>query len=119
MKYKWAEDYLINKNGATRDYKDEWQWHRFQIMNKMFAAICIDNEGRNIITLKSEPSLGSSFRNQYSSIRPGYYMNKNHWISIDLDGDVPDEVLKLMIDQSYQLIFSSLRKNLQNKIIGG
>jgi predicted DNA-binding protein (MmcQ/YjbR family) len=46
-------------------------------------------------------------------------MNKNHWISIDLDGDVSDEVLKVMIDQSYQLIFSSLSKTLQNKIIGG
>lgn len=52
MKYEWIADYLITKNGATRDFKVEWQWDRFQIMNKMFAAICIDNEGRNIVTLK-------------------------------------------------------------------
>lgn len=119
MKYKWIEDYLITKNGATRDFKVEWQWHRFQIMNKMFAALCVDNEGRNIITLKCEPSLGSSLRNQYASIRPGYYMNKNHWNSVDLDGEVPDEVLKGLIDQSYQLVLLSLSKSVQKKILEG
>lgn len=82
----------------------------------MFAAICVDNEGRNIITLKCEPSLSSSLRNQYISIRPGYYMNKNHWISFDLDGEVPDEVLKGMIDQSYQLVLSSLSKSVHKNL---
>ncbi len=117
MKYKWIEDYLMTKNGATRDFKVEWQWHRFLIMNKMFATICVDNEGRNIITLKCEPSLGSSLRNQYTSIRPGYYMNKNHWNSVDLVGEIPDEILKEMIDQSYQLVLSSLSKSVQKKIL--
>jgi len=31
MKYEWIADYLITKNGATRDFKVEWQWDRFQI----------------------------------------------------------------------------------------
>jgi predicted DNA-binding protein (MmcQ/YjbR family) len=116
MNYNWIEDYLLKKNGVTRDFKVEWQWHRFQIMNKMFAAICFDNEGRNIITLKCEPSSGLSLRNQYSSVRPGYYMNKSHWNSVDLNGEVPDEVLKEMINQSYQLVLSSLSKSIQKKI---
>jgi len=47
------------------------------------------------------------------------YMNKNHWISVDLNGEVPDETLKEMINQSYQLVLSSLSKTIQNKIIGG
>jgi predicted DNA-binding protein (MmcQ/YjbR family) len=117
MKYKWIEDYLMTKNGATRDFKVEWQWHRFLIINKMFAVICVDNEERNIITLKCEPSLGSSLRKQYTSIRPGYYMNKNHWNSVDLDGEMPDEVLREMINQSYQLVLSSLSKSVQKKIL--
>jgi predicted DNA-binding protein (MmcQ/YjbR family) len=119
MKYLWIEDYLMSKKGAIRDFKVEWQWHRFLIMNKMFAVICIDNIGKDIITLKCDLSLGSTLRNQYISIKPGYYMNKNHWNSLDLNGNVPDQVLKSMIDQSYQLIFSSLSKTIQNKIIGG
>jgi Uncharacterized protein conserved in bacteria len=119
MKYNWIEDYLTTKNGVTRDFKVEWQWHRFQIMNKMFAAICVDNEGRNIISLKCEPTLGLSLRNQYASVRPGYYMNKNHWNSVDLNGEVPDEILKEMINQSYQLVLSSLSKSIQKKILGG
>ncbi|GET31383.1 hypothetical protein PbJCM13498_02460 [Prolixibacter bellariivorans] len=117
MKHKWIEDYLMTKNSVTRDFKTEWQWHRFLIMDKMFAAICVDKDGRNIITLKSEPSLGLSLRNQYSCIRPGYYMNKSHWNSVDLNGDVPDEVLKEMINQSYQLVLSSLSKSVQKEML--
>lgn len=71
----------------------------------MFVAICVDTEGRNIITLKCEPSLGSSLRNQYTSIRPGYYMNKNHWISFDLDGELPDVILKGAILSTGIIIF--------------
>jgi predicted DNA-binding protein (MmcQ/YjbR family) len=46
-------------------------------------------------------------------------MNKNNWLSFDLDGEVPDEVLKGMIDQSYQLVLSSLSKSVQKKILEG
>ncbi len=119
MNYNWLKDYLITKKGVTRDFKEEWQWNRFQIMKKMFAAICVDNEGRNIITLKCEPSLGLSLRNQYTSVRPGYYMNKNHWNSVDLNGEVPDEILKEMINQSYQLVLSSFSKSVQKAILDG
>ena len=109
----------MSKKGVTRDFKVEWQWHRFLIMNRMFAAICVDNKGKNIINFKCNPFIGSSLRNQYVNIKSGYYMNKNHWNSVDLNGIVPDQVLKGMIDQFYQLVFSLLSKTFQNKIIKG
>lgn len=37
MKHNWIEDYLITKNSIKRDFKKECQWHRFQIMNRMFG----------------------------------------------------------------------------------
>jgi predicted DNA-binding protein (MmcQ/YjbR family) len=46
-------------------------------------------------------------------------MNKEHWNSVYLDGDVPDAILKQMIDMSYDLVFNSLSKKLQKQILSG
>lgn len=46
-------------------------------------------------------------------------MNKQHWNSIYLDGDVPNDILKQMIDMSYDSVLSSLSKKIQKDIIGG
>lgn len=44
-------------------------------------------------------------------------MTKEHWNSLYLDGDVPDDVLKQMIDMSYELVLGSLSKKKQKEII--
>ena len=38
MKYPWIEEYLMEKTGVTKDLQAEWNWIRFQIGGKMFAA---------------------------------------------------------------------------------
>jgi len=55
-------------------------------------------------------------RQEYNDIIPGYYMNKEHWNSLYLDGVVPDDVVRTMIDESHQLIYQSLSKKLQQEI---
>ena len=40
MKYPWMEEYLLEKKGVTKDLQADWNWIRFQIGGKMFAAIC-------------------------------------------------------------------------------
>lgn len=122
MNYPWLNDYLSSKTGVTKDYKEEWGWDRYMIGNKLFAAICTgSSHQKDIVTLKLEPSEGEFLRNQYPDIIPGYYMNKIHWNSVYLDGNVPDDLLKDMLDKSYQLILNSLSKKLQQEIksIGG
>ena len=44
------------------------------------------------------------WRKAYPSIQPGYHQNKEHWNSIPLDGRIPDEIIKRMIGESYDLI---------------
>lgn len=116
MQYEWLDEYCLSKQGAQKDYKLEWQATRYMIKDKMFAMQGGDKKGTPIITLKLEPSFGALLRSQYEDIIPGYYMNKEHWNSLYLGGNVPDEVLKEMIDQSYQLIFNSLSKKVQKEI---
>lgn len=118
MKYNWMDEFLLSKKGVTKDLKEEWNWIRYLIGGKMFAAVCLDDDNEPYyITLKLEPLEGEVFRGQYPDIIPGYYMNKVHWNSIKPDGDVPDDLLKDMLDKSYDLVLKGFSKKRQQEIL--
>lgn len=120
MKYPWIDEYLMEKPGVTKDLKEEWNWIRYMIGGKMFAAICLDGANNNApyyITLKLEPAEGDFLRQQYEDIIPGYYMNKVHWNSINPNGCVPDNLLKDLLDKSYQLILGGFSRKRQQEIL--
>lgn len=119
MKYEWIDTYCLSKRGVTKDFKEQWGWHRYLIGGKMFAAVCTHQGQRPIVTLKCEPSFGDMLRHGYEDIIPGYYMNKEHWNSVYMDGGVPDEVVMEMVDMSYRLVFGALTKTVQREIDGG
>ena len=119
MRYDWMDEYLMAKPGVEMDFKEEWNWKRYLINGKMFAALCFDdNNKESLITLKLEPMEGDFLRRQYDDIIPGYYMNKVHWNSVKVEGVVPDDLLKDMLDKSYQLILSAFSKKKQAEILG-
>lgn len=118
MRYTWIDEYLLNKRGVTKDLQKDWNWIRYQIGGKMFAAICLgENDEPYYITLKLEPSEGDFLRTQYEDIIPGYYMNKLHWNSVKPDGKVPDDLLKDLLDKSYQLVLEGFSKKKQREIL--
>lgn len=119
MKYDWIDKYLMDKTGVTRDLQPEWNWIRYQIGGKMFAAICRDDDNNPVyITLKLEPLEGEFWRKQYEDIIPGYYMNKVHWNSVKAEGDVPDDVLKGLLNKAYEIVLGSFSKKKQKEILG-
>lgn len=118
MRYHWIDEYLLAKPGVTKDLQESWNWIRYQIGGKMFAAICLDNQNEPYyITLKLEPMDGEFLRQQYEDIIPGYYCNKVHWNSVKPDGAVPDDLLKDMLDKSYTLILKGFSKKRQKEIL--
>lgn len=119
MRYEWIDEYLLSKNGVTKDFQKDWNWIRYQIGGKMFAAICLSSENNKpyYITLKLEPAEGDFLRSQYEDIIPGYYMNKLHWNSIKPDGEVPDDLLKDLLDKSYRLVLGGFSKKKQKEIL--
>jgi len=124
MKYAWLDKFLLNMPGTKHDFKPEWQWDRYLVCGKMFAAICTPDpkykphNGRTMAILKCDPQLAELFRNQYPDVVPGFYSDKRCWNSVYLDGDVPDDVLKAMCNLSYKLVFAKLPKKFQKEIIG-
>jgi predicted DNA-binding protein (MmcQ/YjbR family) len=119
MRYQWIYEYLKSMKGVSSDFKEEWNWTRYLLGDKMFAAVCKDDQGRDsLITLKLEPVEGQFLRQQYEDIIPGYYMNKVHWNSIKADGNVPDDLLKDLLEKSYRLVLAGLTKKKQSELLG-
>ncbi len=110
MRYEWLDAELLSKPCTTKDFKAEWQWVRYMVDGKMFAATLDDREGRPVVSLKLDPLEGEFLRGQYPDIAPGYYMNKRHWNSVRLDGEVPDDLLQELVEKSYQLVLGGLTK---------
>ena len=97
--------YCLTFLTAYEDYPfDDFNWTvmRRRDTTKGFAWI-FERNGQLWINLKSEPEWGRFWRGSYESVLPAYHMNKEHWISVILDGTVPEEDLKTMIGDSYRL----------------
>ena len=122
--YLWLEEYLMAKMGAVSDYKAEWGWQRYTVGGKMFAATCKPGPehrayaGRELVSLKCDPMLSEIIQKQYPDILPGFYLDKRNWVSIFLDGETPDDLLRRLCDDSYSAVFGKLTKKLQREIEG-
>ena len=99
-RYPWLDEALLALPGCEKDFKEEWGWHRYQVGGKLFAATCAPGPehkvvgGHEILSVKCDPQLSELLRSQYPDIVPGFYMDKRCWISILLDGSVPDDLLR-------------------------
>ena len=75
----------------------------------MFALTALDERPLSV-SLKCEPSLADALRAEHSAIRPGYHLNKRHWITVTLDDLLPDELLLGLLEDSYELVVEGLPK---------
>lgn len=122
--YEWLDEYLLAKPGAEKDFKAEWQWWRYLVGEKMFAAVLHPSEeydpmyaGKDLLTLKCDPMLADALRGEYDEILPGFYTDKRGWNSVDLSGSLEDDFLRHLCDESYRLVFEKLTKKAQREIM--
>ena len=81
-----------------------------------FTAIpVLSAKGRYVGTITE----GDFLRRQYEDIIPGYYMNKVHWNSVKAEGNVPDALLREMLEKSYRLVLGSFSKKKQRALLEG
>lgn len=119
MRYDWMDEYLLAKRAVTKDLQAEWNWIRYKVGDRMFAAIPLDDGGKPVyINLKLDPAEGEFLRGQYADIIPGYYSDKRCWNSVMPDGEVPDDLLKGLLDKSYKLVLEGFSKKKQREILG-
>lgn len=123
-RYEWLDDYLLQMPGAVKDFKEEWQWWRYQVGGRLFAAVMHPSDKydsayaeKDLINLKCDPMLAELLRREHPEVLPGFYTDKRCWIAVDLGGVLSDGQLKQMCDDSYRLVFEKLTKKLQKEIM--
>jgi predicted DNA-binding protein (MmcQ/YjbR family) len=115
MDYSSLEKKLESFNGSCREFPFGDDAAVYKVAGKMFALVALkDNPLR--ITLKCDPGEADLLRSQFNAIKPGYYMNKNHWNTITLDDSIPEDLLNDLIDSSYELVVKGLSKAIRESL---
>ncbi|TQV77462.1 MmcQ/YjbR family DNA-binding protein [Aliikangiella marina] len=115
MDHRQLCDYFQNKLGASASYPFGPEVRVYKVGNKMFGIIAEANNPLSI-NLKCDPDEALALRDVFENVIPGYHMNKVHWNTVIMEGDVPDGEVMRMIDNSYDLIVASLPKKIRNNL---
>lgn len=83
-----------------------WQLVRYKGNKKAFLWT-YERDGYVNLNVKVDPNKAFFWRDIYKSVIPGYHQNKEHWITIILDGTIPEDDIRVMIAESYDLIADS------------
>ncbi|AOZ97046.1 methylated-DNA--[protein]-cysteine S-methyltransferase [Butyrivibrio hungatei] len=92
-----------------------WQLVRVKRTKKAFLWT-YEKDGYINLNLKVDPEWRDLWRRTYKSVLPGYHQNKEHWNTVILDGSIPDDVIKRMIAESYDLVTDSPTKRIYEAV---
>jgi predicted DNA-binding protein (MmcQ/YjbR family) len=93
--------------GAAEEFPFGPRTSVFKVAGKMFALSALSSRPLSV-SLKCEPELAQELRLSYPAIGPGYHLNKRHWNTVVLDGSLPEEMVRDMIEDSYDLVVAAL-----------
>ena len=114
MNIESFREYCISKKGVTEEFPFDSQTLVFKVIGKMFALTDIDLF--ESVNLKCDPEWSMELREEYTSIIPGFHMNKKHWNTVIIDGSLSDAFIKKLIDHSYDLVVAKLPKLLKAEL---
>jgi predicted DNA-binding protein (MmcQ/YjbR family) len=97
-------EYCLRKSGkVTEGFPFGEDILVFKIQKKIFLLLPLDVHPQTM-NLKCDPERAIELRERYDAVQPGYHMNKKHWNTVVLDGSIPPQELRAMIDHSYDLV---------------
>ncbi len=109
MELSQLKTYLSSKLATTEELPFGPECLVYKVCGKMFALV-MWQETPLRLNLKADPAQVDLQRAMFTSITPGYHMNKRHWNTITLNGELTDAQLFALIDDSYQLVVANLTK---------
>lgn len=112
-------EYCLSKKGVTEHFPFDDDALVFKVGGKMVALSSLKQweKGDPSVNLKCDPDRAQELRAQYETILPAFHMSKVHWNTIFINQDLSDQFVKELIDHSYDLVFKSLTKKIQNEIV--
>jgi len=97
--------YCLSKEKTEESFPFDDETLVFKVNNKMYALLSLSGDAR--LSLKCNPEKALELREYHPEITPGYHMNKEHWNTIALNGNLNNVLIKSLIDHSYDLIKQS------------
>jgi predicted DNA-binding protein (MmcQ/YjbR family) len=87
----------------------------FKVAGKMFALSQLAEHPLRV-SLKCEPQLAEQLRATHPAVLPGYHLNKRHWNTVTIDGSLPEQMIRDMIEDSYDLVVGKLAVSRQRAL---
>ena len=106
MTHKQVEEYLLSMPNSKLDYPFGENTAVYKVDDKMFALVT-EKKDPVQISLKCDPLLAETLREKYESVMSGYHLNKKHWNTIVLTGQLSWDEIKDLIKHSYILVTNS------------
>lgn len=117
MTIEEVKQYFLSKKATVEEVPFKIPVPVFKVGDKIFGLINIHEE-RPSFNVKNYKEENLVLRDMIEEIVPGYHMNKVHWNTVYIDGNIRDEIIKQLIDTSYDIVFKSLTKKKQQEIKG-
>ncbi len=105
----------LSPAGAVESFPFGPETSVFKVAGKMFALSALERAPLEI-SLKCDPELAEQLRAGYPAIRAGYHLNKRHWNTVCLDGSLPDDLVRDLIEDSYDLVVSALPRRVREEL---
>lgn len=118
MDYDSAKACILAKPEAVELHPAGPDVTSFKVCHKLFATLANGEDGIPYVNLKCEPNRAQELRDTYPAIQPGHRMNKVHWNTIILDGSVPDDLVRELVDHSYERVVENLPTTEQERLLG-
>ena len=115
MDSRALRDSCLRHAGATEEFPFGPETSVFKVRGKMFALSALDRAPLSV-SVKCEPELAEQLRHTYPAIRPGYHLNKRHWNTVTVDADLPDQLVRDLIEDSYDLVVSALPRRVREEL---
>jgi predicted DNA-binding protein (MmcQ/YjbR family) len=100
--------FCLSFNASVEDFPFTPETSVFKVLGKLFALTRLDTRPLTV-NLKCDPDDAVRLRGEYPGlIIPGYHMNKRHWNTVTVDGDLPDRLVRELVEDSYDLVVAGL-----------
>jgi predicted DNA-binding protein (MmcQ/YjbR family) len=106
-------EFCLSLKAVTESFPFDDDTLVFKVMGKIFALTSLADK---TINLKCDPENAITLREQYPSVAPGYHMNKKYWNTVQLDGSIPDKLIREWAMDSYRLVVEGLPMKLRKDL---
>ena len=119
MNIEQIRAYCLQKKGTTEALPFDENTLVFKVLGKMFALTSLKSweVGQAFVNLKADPEYALELRAEYSSIRPGYHMNKKHWNTLYIhEGELSPQIIIKLINHSYDMVVKGMTKKMRAQL---